>query len=821
MNNTQNKVHMKKKFTLSLLFLVLSVALCYSKQLSENDARSIATSFMKKSTAIQPSSSTLKLAYVGKKMSNTDNGLLYVFNKGLRNGYVIIAGDDRVKNEVLGYSDNGEFDYSQIPENMKYWLSEYERQIEYMQKNSIEEKSVETKELTTSVAPLLGNIKWGQDSPYNLLCPSLANGRKVAAGCVATAMAQIMYYWRWPEVGNGSHSYGWDYNNKVTTLTADFSSSKYRWDLMMPSYDENSSNESQLAVAKLLSDVGISVNMDYGASSSAFTSDAVDALKAYFKYDKNVNNLGRISFSSNEWEQILKEELDEGRPVLYSGQSSGGGHAFVCDGYNNDGYFHFNWGWDGLYDGYFLTTWLDPVNYGNDEIKEGYNYYQGMIVGIQPIADNSESKGYVNITSWSLLKPECEVGGSININVTQIHSAYSNTMNFDFALNLYKDEELICSELIVSRKVDPLIAFGNFDIQFDMPNDLQDGEYRIYPQYKLMGEPETSYRNIRTPKGLPDYIKLNVTNGKIKAEFAGVYKINCVSLTTEKKVIKNRIFRIFSKLENQGDDEYWGHFYVKCFNSSNNEISKTDNIGVLIPPGQTDSVVFEMAAIPDIGNYILKIYDQNDNVLGSKTIYTQSATDPVLSITQELSPESYEMLCTDIKATAKIKNTGGYFNGYIELMIYADNNIYRRFYDYVTLDFYEEKTLMFNGSFDNCVIGKEYNMALRRYDVTNKSQVWGTQVKFKLKAEQSAIDDVEKGGCAVYPNPAENFVRIDSEVPIVQANIFTISGTEVLRQVYTGESNVNLDVTSLASGMYLLRITKEDGTNEVLKLKKK
>ena len=123
--------------------------------MSENEAKSIATSFIKKATSIQPLSSTLKLAYVGKKIQGSNDGMIYVFNKGLKDGYVIIAGDDRVENEVLGYSDNGAFDYNQIPENMKYWLGEYERQIEFMQKNAIEEKKVETKELSTSVAPLL------------------------------------------------------------------------------------------------------------------------------------------------------------------------------------------------------------------------------------------------------------------------------------------------------------------------------------------------------------------------------------------------------------------------------------------------------------------------------------------------------------------------------------------------------------------------------------------------------------------------------------------------------------------------------------------
>ena len=735
------------RFLLTIIAVLCYCAVGNAEQLREQDARSIAKSFFVDKTEqemLKSVNSDLHLAYKSKNKITGVEGAYYVFNRGARDGYVVVAGDDAVATPVLGYSENGTFDYEKIPENMRYWLDEYQRQIEYLQEKGVESSSVAPKEWTTSVAPLLGEIKWGQDAPYNLMCPTLSNGNKAAAGCVATAMAQIMYYWRWPEVGVGSNSYEWEYNKTKTILSADFSKSTYQWDLILPTYNNESSVESQQAVAKLMSDVGISVNMSYNTSSGANTNKVSEALLKYFNYDKNLNQLGRISFKSDEWEQILKNELDEGRPVYYSGSSSYGGHAFVCDGYNKDGYFHFNWGWEGSADGYFLTTALDPTQERTDAVNDGYNIYQGMTIGIQPPNENSTPKGYFNLDLWLMFSRECELGGSINISMSDLWSVYSRTLDFDFALNLYKGEELIKSQLIESRKsVVPLRAFGSYNINFAFPNSLTDGEYRIYPQYKISGEADCEYKNMKVDIETPSYIKVVVSNSNVKAQFEGTYKISCTSITTEKKIAQNRVFRVYATIENTGEGEYWERVYAKVTDSSKTSISSSNKQMVLIPGGKKIDVELELSAISSTGYYTLAICNQNDKALATKSIYVQTVSNPNLSITQDLAPESTEMLYNDIKATAKIKNTEGYYNGYIELMIYADNKIHRRFYDYISLDINEEILLSFKGAFEEAIIGKEYTMALRRYDVTNKSQVWGKQVKFTLVADKSGVENIE------------------------------------------------------------------------------
>jgi hypothetical protein len=176
------------------------------------------------------------------------------------------------------------------------------------------------------------------------------------------------------------------------------------------------------------------------------------------------------------------------------------------------------------------------------------------------------------------------------------------------------------------------------------------------------------------------------------------------------------------------------------------------------------------------------------------------------------------MIYNEIGATAKIKNTGGYFNGNIELMIYDENHIHRRFYDYISIDTNEEITLLFKGAFEEAVIGKEYTMALRRYDVTNKSQVWGKQVKFTLVAEKSAIDDVAED--VVNISLADGVLTVLSKKGISEVTIYSLSGAIVAQAKSVNEHKVSKDISLLENGLYIVRVVNSDGELKVQKIKK-
>ncbi len=327
---------------------------------------------------------------------------LYIFTA--EQGFVVMAADDCVQ-PILGYSLDGFILAEDMPDNVRGWLQDYNDEIQFAIDNRMRATAKTAKQwkdlmngntkagrATPVVAPLI-QTQWNQNGGYyggtyvflfNNLCPPQPNNpsRNCATGCVATAMAQIMKYHSYPQHGIGSHSYFW--NNQ--TLSADFGSTNYNWSHMTNTYGKNSTDTEKEAVAKLMYHCGISVDMSYGSSSSASTAAVVEALKTYFNYSPDIVYKSKGDYNNGDWSNMVKTELDEGRPLQYRGSTgTGGGHSFVCDGYDDSDYFHFNWGWAGSLDGYFL---LNNLNTGaNTQTGAGngdYTNNQAAIFGIQP-----------------------------------------------------------------------------------------------------------------------------------------------------------------------------------------------------------------------------------------------------------------------------------------------------------------------------------------------------------------------------------------------------------------------------------------------------
>ena len=325
---------MKKRF-LTLGLLALFFVSVMAERIPERVAQGIATQF------IGQNSSMRKAQAAGKTVRLAASSMgYYVYNIGADGGFVVVAADDLADQTVLGYADSGSFDLQTMPENMKWWLAEYDKQIEVAAQSGGKKASARGKgqvvrlkagEHRTAIAPMLTCL-WNQDSPYNDQCPVL-DGERCATGCVATAAAQIMYYHKWPERGTGYHSYEW--NNQ--TLSCNFSQSVYDWKSMTDTYGSSSSTASKKAVAKLMSDVGRAVDMDYGPSSGASTTKTLIGLSTYLGYQKGLAFRLRDFYSKADWDEMIYGELASGRPVFYCGQNESVGHAFVCDGYQ-DGY---------------------------------------------------------------------------------------------------------------------------------------------------------------------------------------------------------------------------------------------------------------------------------------------------------------------------------------------------------------------------------------------------------------------------------------------------------------------------------------------------
>lgn len=361
---------MRRAKNLLFVLMFFAVSPLWAQKITESEALKLAETFIGKQPAYdQSGAKKTKGRQLRLVKDKSTEGALYLFNRGKDAGFVIVSAEEHAPNPIVGYSDHGSIDPKDMPDAMKEWLQFYVREAKAMERQhlgghadyiSSQEQRMQVRNLSGEVGPLLGEIAWNQGDPYNQMTPTI-NGEHALTGCVATATAQIMYYHRWPQRGTGSFTY---YDNGCgKTLTANFGEHTYDWDAMTPTYSGTSSANSGNAVALLMSDVGIAVQMEYSLTFSAsYTSDVAPALREYFGYDPAVFSARRSDFSTEDWTNLLKRELNAGRPVVYSGVPlhSSAGHAFVCDGFNDQDYYHFNWGWSGGGNGWFLLSTMNP-----------------------------------------------------------------------------------------------------------------------------------------------------------------------------------------------------------------------------------------------------------------------------------------------------------------------------------------------------------------------------------------------------------------------------------------------------------------------------
>ena len=329
---------------------------------------------------------------------------VYVPHDGI--GYVVTTCDDDMM-PIVAYSADGIFPSKELPDGVKQWFEDIKQIAKYTKENKTFSKSTdewnrlyfctqrkdETDSINGIVGPLL-TTKWNQEPLYNALCPMSSNdSTRCPAGCAAVAMGQIMKYWNYPATGRGFCSYELD---SLRTLSVNLDSSHYDWINMPDSLTFYSTDTQINAIAKLLSDIGISLSMKYADGSSGAIGQSFNqismpcmenAFRSNFKYSHSLRALNyetvEINNGQNRWESIMKEEILSGRPLVYTGTDlwASGGHAFVVDGLDSTSYsepiFHANFGWGGQYDGYFCSNYFNPWYYD-------FLYYRTIIVGIEP-----------------------------------------------------------------------------------------------------------------------------------------------------------------------------------------------------------------------------------------------------------------------------------------------------------------------------------------------------------------------------------------------------------------------------------------------------
>lgn len=387
---------MRHRFITLVLLLLGTTFTAKANPVDIRTAREVGMKFMNANTKT-PLRNADELLWVTTYNTNRGNAAFHIFNT--QGGFVIVSADD-CATPILGYSSEGHFDMENIPIQLQEYLQGFVEQIEYGIENHVQadkrtaeqwERVKTTGYLTNNrtnkvVEPLL-STKWSQGCLYNALCPEDEAGEcgHVWTGCTATAMAQIMNYWQWPEQGSGEHSYEWN----GQTLSANFGETTYDWNNMLDEYYSwNSTQEQVEAVATLMYHCGVSVDMKYAPDGSAATLHP-EPLIDYFAYSDEMSFEYNWEFSDASWKAKLRDCLNLNRPLWYIGNTELGSHAFVCDGYDDNDMFHFNWGWAGSNDGYYtIYTMIGDLSYNRAIFNihpQGETTYYAINVSTDPV----------------------------------------------------------------------------------------------------------------------------------------------------------------------------------------------------------------------------------------------------------------------------------------------------------------------------------------------------------------------------------------------------------------------------------------------------
>ncbi|MDE6694865.1 MAG: C10 family peptidase, partial [Bacteroidales bacterium] len=383
---------MKKKLFIGVLLSVFSFTWLHAAPVSLGSAKSIAREFCDWQS--KATKGDMLTCVYPKATKSGEFVPYYIFNVGEGNGFVIVSGDDNTMRRVLAYSETGMFDMENLPDNVRYWLGFYEEQVKLASSSSapVRKAPVESHGAPI-VAPLLGEISYNQNAPYNLLCPiDLNTNQRSMVGCVATAIVSIASYYKYPTQGRDWVKYTPNPNN-TGYIEADLSQSFYDWSQILPTYEGegvSSTGKQDTAIALLMRDAGYGASMSYSSDASGATiNGAVLSAVRHLRYDSLLSARLRDTYDDDaEWISMLKVSLDSAIPLYYTGQSAGGGHAFVCDGYDSMDYFHINWGWGDRgkreFDGYFLIQVLDPGEGGIGAGKGAYTKEQYVMYNMVP-----------------------------------------------------------------------------------------------------------------------------------------------------------------------------------------------------------------------------------------------------------------------------------------------------------------------------------------------------------------------------------------------------------------------------------------------------
>lgn len=752
-----------------LLFIAMVSALVglQAKPVSVEQAKMLAGKYV---AANMPNLRSAEVDLVYTLSDEAMTPCLYVMN--YEKGFVIMSADDVAK-PVLAYSDEGRFDANDIPDGLAYYLNFYKRQISNAVRSGIaqdsetaaewcelRENGLPMKRDAKAVSPLL-TTGWDQNEYYNYYCPSTNGpGGRAYAGCVACAMSQVMKYWNYPATGRGSHTYTVDMEGSElngTQLSVDFSTATYNWNNMPNSLGWSSSSTQRNAIALLMYHCGVATDMGYSGSGSGTQSiRVVDAIRTYFSYSNLSKAVYRSNYSKTEYEDILIDNLDRGFPIYYSGHDSEMGHAFVCDGYDANRKFHFNWGWSNGGDGYFLIDALNPT------------------VFFQTYDFNSDQMAITNIMP-DYIADALPLAPSQFVGEPQSPSSLTGTISWTNPTKSWTNTTLTSlSKVVLMRGGNVIKTYNSVQPGQQMSYDDHVPSYGIY-EYSIYAETTAGKGYLATTK---------VLYGP-----SCEWRFMCSSNNT------------------QG----WPGGKLSIYDASNEvmeEIALTSS-----------GLVSEYVTMPE-GNVTIKWTKPTTVVSAVSIIIKNEAGQNVVSITNESSENipltvySVNNQCRacaePVGLDAEVMEQGGQWGVKIVWERGGDANP-SKYYVYRSEDGFEyTKIAEVSGSVKNYfdpMEGQYYYKVTAKYPTCESDYATTSTGDDYVHVIVTGVDERE-GSVMVFPNPASDRLHIKGD-GVVSVAVYNMVG-QMVRSGNDGAEQV-IDLGGMPSGVYLVKVVTADG----------
>ena len=495
--------------TILLSLIMMAMTRASANDISATSAHAIANEFIKQHATNVPGSfkspaaADIKLVHAEPSSKVAGSNVYYAFNID-GGGFIIVAGDDRAS-RVLGYSDKGRIDFNHLPDALEGLLEHYKYDIEYVQTHHLDEsqlsKRTSLRDATVIVEPMTTST-WGQENPYNLQCP-VYNDEYSRVGCSGICMSQIIYFWKYPDSCGPYPSY---YNSKagqdvpeLPETTLDYSKMldaycHWDWDLSMPVQDVFNDDQVQEA-AKLCRYVGQAAQMNYSSSVTiAYIPTVFDVMKD-LGYDHNAKYMKMAYYSTESWEEKIRNELNVSRPVMYTAfsQNNSVGHSYVIDGYDSEGYFHINMGWYGTNDGWYVMSAVTMINrYG--EYRD-YSHNAIMFTGIEPPAFCTLKATDINANNGLIV-----LGGSLYLEAQHVN-LFTSYRELDLMFTLTDSNGLIVATGEPQRVIRHRFVQGcDINLPLTLPTQLAPGTYDLNFGYSIVNE-DNSLVNVVTAPG--------------------------------------------------------------------------------------------------------------------------------------------------------------------------------------------------------------------------------------------------------------------------------------------------------------------------------